>query len=111
MKFSYSVRNAAFIRQGQRCAKCGKHLDMPFEDQPGQKGAWTAHALDEDGSNKAFNCVILCITDPNCHLNYAHGGNPDQRVVLSQFNFPYWVSKGGTQQAWYEIDLPVGQRR
>jgi hypothetical protein len=32
-------------------------------------------------------------------------------VVLSQFSFPYWVSKRGVKQAWYEIDVPAGQRR
>jgi hypothetical protein len=30
--------------------------------------------------------------------------------VQSQFNFPYWVSKRGAKQAWYEIEVPVGQR-
>jgi hypothetical protein len=29
--------------------------------------------------------------------------------VLTQFNFPYWVSKRGGKQAWYEIEVPVGQ--
>jgi hypothetical protein len=110
MNFNYSVRNAAYIRQGQRCAKCGKNLDWPSEDSPQPEGAWTAHALDEGGSNRAFNCVLLCITDPDCHLNYAHGGTPNQLVVLSQFNFPYWVSKRGVKQAWYEIDVPVAQK-
>jgi hypothetical protein len=110
MNFNYSVRNAAYIRQGQRCAKCGKNLDWPSEDNPQHERAWTAHALDEGGSNRAFNCVLLCTTDPDCHLNYAHGGTPNQLVVLSQFNFPYWVSKRGVKQAWYEIDVPVGQK-
>jgi hypothetical protein len=110
MNFNYSVRNAAYIRQGQRCAKCGKNLDWPSEDNPQHERSWTAHALDEGGSNRAFNCVLLCTTDPDCHLNYAHGGTPNQLVVLSQFNFPYWVSKRGVKQAWYEIDVPVGQK-
>jgi hypothetical protein len=110
MNFNYSVRNAAYIRQGQRCAKCGKNLDWPSEDNPQHERAWTAHALEEGGSNRAFNCVLLCITDPDCHLNYAHGGTPNQLVVLSQFNFPYWVSKRGVKQAWYEIDVPVAQK-
>lgn len=110
MKFSFNVRNATFIRQGRRCAKCGKNLDWPAEDDPKHQGAWTAHALNERGSNNAFNCVILCITDPDCHLNHAHGGTPDRSVVLSQFNFPYWVSKPGVKQAWYEIDVPAEQK-
>jgi hypothetical protein len=110
MNFNYSVRNAAYIRQGQRCAKCGKNLDWPSEDNPQHERAWTAHALEEGGSNRAFNCVLLCTTDPDCHLNYAHGGTPNQLVVLSQFNFPYWVSKRGVKQAWYEIDVPVAQK-
>lgn len=108
MNFNYSVRNAAYIRQGHRCAKCGKQLDWTLEDDPQHEGAWTAHALDEGGSNRAFNCVLLCITDPNCHLKYAHGGTADGLAVLTQFNFPYWVNKRGGRQAWYEIEVPVG---
>ena len=111
MNFNSSVKNAAYIRQGHRCAKCGKQLELPFEDDPRHEGSWTAHALEERGANRAFNCVLLCITEPNCHLKHAHGGTPDGLVVLTQFNFPYWASKGGTQQAWYEIDVPAGQKR
>ncbi len=109
--FNFSVKNAAYIRQGHRCAKCGKRLEWAFEDDPQHEGAWTAHALDDGGSNRAFNCVLLCITEPDCHLNYAHGGTPDEKVVLSQFNFPFWVSKPDAKQAWYDIDLPAGQKR
>lgn len=108
MNFNYSVRNAAYIRQGHRCAKCGKQLDWTLEDDPQHEGAWTAHALDEGGSNRAFNCVLLCITEPNCHLKYAHRGIADGLTVVTQFNFPYWVSKRGGKQAWYEIEVPVG---
>ena len=110
MNFNFSVRNAAYIRQGHRCAKCGKHLEFAFEDDPQHVGSWTAHALDQGGSNRAFNCVLLCITEPNCHLNYAHGGTADGLVVLTQFSFPYWASKRGGKQAWYEIEVPVGQK-
>lgn len=109
--FNCSVKNAAFIRQGHRCAKCGKRLEWAFEDDPRREGGWTAHALDDGGSNRAFNCVLLCITEPGCHLSYAHAVDPDRKVVLSQFSFPYWVSKRDTKQAWYEIDLPAGQKR
>ena len=109
MNFNFSVRNAAYIRQGHRCAKCGKPLDWTSEDDPQREGAWTAHALDEGGSNRAFNCVLLCITKPDCHLNHAHGGTPEGFAVLTQFNFPYWASKRGAKQAWYEIEVPAGQ--
>ncbi len=109
--FNVSVKNAAYIRQGHRCAKCGKRLEWAFEDDPQREGSWTAHALEDGGSNRAFNCVLLCTTEPNCHLSYAHGGDPDQKVVLSQFSFPYWVSRRDSKQAWYDIDLPAGQKR
>ncbi len=65
MQFDYSAKNAAFVRQHGHCAKCGKYLNMVYEDRRGYEGAWTAHdlvPLEEGGSNKAHNCVILCIT-------------------------------------------------
>ena len=68
MQFDYNTKKAAYIRQHGRCGKCGKHLNMIFEDRRGYEGAWTAHdlmALEEGGSNKAYNCVILCITEPD----------------------------------------------
>ena len=94
MQFDYSAKNAAFVRQHGHCAKCGKYLNMVYEDRRGYAGAWTAHdlfPLDEGGSNKAHNCVILCITEPDCHLNFAHGGHHRQRVFLTQYAFPGWV--------------------
>ena len=101
MQFDYNAKNAAFVRQHGHCAKCGKYLNMVYEDRRGYEGAWTAHdllPLDEGGSNKAHNCVILCITEPNCHLNFAHGGNHCQRVFLTQFAFPNWVFRNGGDQ-------------
>jgi hypothetical protein len=101
MRFDYSAKNAAFVRQHGRCAKCGKYLNMICEDRRGHEGAWTAHdlvPLDEGGSNKAHNCVILCITDPDCHLSFAHGGHPRERVFLTPFAFPGWVFKSGGDQ-------------
>ncbi|MDM7999056.1 MAG: HNH endonuclease signature motif containing protein [Dehalococcoidia bacterium] len=98
MQFEYNVKNAAFVRQHGRCAKCGKYLNAVYEDRRGYEGAWTAHdlvPLDEGGSNKAHNCVILCITDPDCHLNFAHGGQPRRRVFLTQFSFPHWIFRNG----------------
>jgi 5-methylcytosine-specific restriction endonuclease McrA len=94
MRFDYNVTKAAYIRQRGRCAKCGKYLNMIYEDGRGHEGAWTAHALmplDEGGSNKAHNCVILCITEPDCHLNVAHEGDPHKHVFLTQYSFPNWV--------------------
>lgn len=98
MKFEYGAKNAAFVRQHGRCAKCGKYLNMAFEDRRGHEGAWTAHdllPLDEGGSNKAHNCVILCITEPDCHRNFAHGGDVRERVFLTQFAFPHFVFRNG----------------
>ncbi len=101
VRFDYNVKNAAYVRQHGRCAKCGKYLNMVFEDRRGYEGAWTAHdlvPLDEGGSNKAHNCVILCITKPDCHLNFAHGGDLSKRVFLTQFAFPNWISRNGKEQ-------------
>ncbi|GEM_PF-1010255 len=100
MQFDYSAKNAAYVRQHGRCAKCGKHLNMIYEDRRGYEEAWTAHdlvPLDEGGTNKPHNCVILCITDPDCHLSFAHAGDLHARVFLTQFSFPNFVfrNKGG----------------
>ena len=107
MEFAYSAKNAAYVRQDGRCAKCGKYLNLLFEDKEQYQGSWTAHALmplEEGRSNRAYNCVILCIAEPDCHLNFAHGGDPDKRIFLSQFAFPYWISKRGVEQGWNEIE-------
>lgn len=101
MEFDYNTKNATYVRQHGRCAKCGKYLNLIFEDKPGFEGAWTAHglvALEEGGSNKAHNCVILCISRPDCHLNFAHGGDLKQRVFLTPFAFPNWVYQGGREE-------------
>lgn len=101
MQFDYNAKNAAFIRQHGHCAKCGKYLNMVYEDRRGYEGAWTAHdlmPLDEGGANKAHNCVILCITDPDCHLNFAHGGRVRERVFLTPYAFPGWVFKNGGEK-------------
>ena len=103
MRFDYNVKNAAYVRQHGRCAKCGKYLNMIFEDRREYEGAWTAHALvplDEGGRNKAHNCVILCIAEPDCHLSFAHEGDLQKHVFLTQFAFPNWISKNGTGQVW-----------
>ena len=99
MRFDYNAKNAAFVRQHGRCAKCGKYLNMVYEDRRGHEGAWTAHdlvPLDEGGTNKSHNCVILCITDPDCHLGFAHAGDLGQRVFLTQFAFPNFVFRNGS---------------
>ena len=99
MQFDYNAKKAAFVRQHGRCAKCGKYLNMIYEDRRGYEGAWTAHdlfPLDEGGTNKAHNCVILCITDPDCHLNFAHAGDPTRHTLLTQFAFPNWIFKQST---------------
>lgn len=112
MQFDYNAKNAAYVRQHGRCAKCGKYLNMIFEDRRGYEGAWTAHdlmSLDEGGSTKAHNCVILCITKPDCHLNFAHAGDPRQRVFLTQFDFPGFVSRNGRERESYETVNSLAQ--
>ena len=107
MRFDYSAKNAAFVRQHGHCAKCGKYLNMVYEDRRGYDGAWTAHdlvPLEEGGSSKAHNCVILCITEPDCHLSFAHGGHLHQRVFLTPFAFPGFVFRnGGGEERLEEI--------
>jgi len=101
MQFDYGPKNAAFVRQHGRCAKCGKYLNMVYEDRRGYEGAWTAHdlvPLEEGGSNRAHNCVILCITEPDCHGNFAHGGHLRERVFLTPYAFPNWVFRNGGDQ-------------
>jgi len=101
MPFDYSAKNAAFVRQHGHCAKCGKYLNMVYEDRRGYDGAWTAHdlvPLEEGGSSKAHNCVILCITEPDCHLSFAHGGHLHQRIFLTPFAFPGWIYRNGGGQ-------------
>ena len=76
--------------------------DAVEEDRKGYEGSWTAHdlmPLEEGGSNKAYNCVILCITKPDCHLTFAHGGDPGERILLTQFAFPNWIFKNRTERA------------
>ena len=110
MQFDYNAKNAAYVRQHGRCAKCGKYLNMLFEDRRGYEGAWTAHdlmSLEEGGSNKAHNCVILCITQPDCHLNFAHEGDARQRVFLTQFDFPGFVFRNGRERQELE---PAGSQ-
>ncbi len=113
MQFDYSAKNAAYVRQHGRCAKCGKYLNTVFEDRRGFEGAWTAHdlmPLDEGGSNKAHNCVILCITEPDCHRNFAHGGDPSKRVFLTQFAFSGFVFRNGGKQECPEAIAGQNQR-
>lgn len=112
MQFDYKMKNAAYVRQHGRCAGCGKYLSMISEDRRGHEGSWTAHdlmPLEEGGSNKAYNCVILCITEPNCHLNLAHRGDLQQRVFLTQFDFPHWIFRNGAGQAQQEAKNGRGE--
>ena len=112
MRFDYDVKNAAYIRQHGRCAKCGKYLNVISEDRRGYEGAWTAHSLvplDEGGSNRAHNCAILCITEPNCHLYFAHGGDLSQQVGLTPLAFPHWIFRDGTGHVWQETEDDPGK--
>jgi len=91
MAFSPDVVKRAFVRQGGLCAHCGKNLTWDNRDK-GELGAWHAHHRRQEGtidSELAKNCIILCITRPNCHLNTGHGGNLERRRELSDAALPY----------------------
>ena len=91
-EFPIEVIKNAWIRQGGRCAACGKELTMDNRDR-GEVGAWHAHhrkPLSEGGGNTLRNCVILCCNEPNCHFNIGHGGlSTEHYEPLSDFELQY----------------------
>ena len=76
MGFPKEVAQDRFVKQGGRCACCGKLLVSRNRDL-GSQGAWHAHHIDGDTDNNVLsNCAVVCINDPeNCHLNVAHSGD------------------------------------
>lgn len=94
-EFTTQVIKNAWIRQGGKCAACGKELTLDNRDR-GEVGAWHAHhrkPLSEGGGNTLRNCVILCINELNCHFNIGHGGlSTDHYEPLSDFELPYLYS-------------------
>jgi len=71
-----SIERAAFDRQKETCAACGKGLVWENYEK-GNRGAWAAHHRDGDNTNSDLsNCVCLCVNRPeNCHLNVGHVGD------------------------------------
>lgn len=70
-----------------KCECCKKQLVWENRDY-GDKGAWHAHhvvpkSVKVDDSIR--NMSILCINDPNCHLNQGHGGSFQQVQPKSEW--------------------------
>ena len=76
MAFPLDVIESAWDRQGGNCASCCKTLAVNNRDY-GTYGAWHTHhrkPLSEGGTDTLWNCVILCINEPeNCHFKVGHG--------------------------------------
>ena len=89
MSFSNDVKWSAFLRQGRRCAGCGKHLVWENEHRGECRGAWEAHHRRPGGSDLLRNCVLLCSNYPNCHFNRGHEGNWANSVTLYDDDLPY----------------------
>lgn len=67
--FPADVVRKAWVRQGGRCAYCGKRLNS--------RSGWDTHHRKPDyldGTETLRNCVIFCNHSPNCHFNVGHGG-------------------------------------
>jgi len=104
-EFPYSVKVAAYNRQGGVCAFCGVKLMPPWPTSPPPKGGYfgEAHHLRpdlHDGTPCEDNCVYLCYGD---HKLMGHGmapygiakqdGSPRTWVQLSKRDFPFWNKK------------------
>lgn len=97
MAFSIEDAEDRFTVQGNRCALCGKELVFENSDQ-GDRGAWHAHHIDGNPENDDIdNCACVCINDPNCHLNIAHGGEFNNGPLAPH----RWFRLDG----WTEIEL------
>ena len=98
MPFPNDVVRRAWVRQGGRCARCGKRLVRGNRDR-GEVGAWHAHHRRPDhlgGTETLRNCVILCITPPNCHWTIGHGGiswNHHEPLRDSELPYLYYGRK------------------
>jgi putative FmdB family regulatory protein len=75
--FPDHVIEAAWRRQGGRCAGCGRWLIRPHRDRDSGTGAWESHhriPVDQGGSSLLANCVLFCSGVADCHFNRGHGG-------------------------------------
>mgnify|MGYP001591883551 CR=1 FL=1 len=75
--FPDHVIEAAWRRQGGRCAGCGRWLIRPHRDRDSGTGAWESHhriPVDQGGSHLLSNCVLFCSGVADCHFNRGHGG-------------------------------------
>ncbi len=91
MGFPRKVVDAAWARQGGRCAACGKRLTKKNRGL-NAPGAWETHhrrPVEKGGSDSLRNCVLLCSTGRNCHLEVGHGGDYHRAVVLSDSDLPF----------------------
>lgn len=92
MAFPLEVQKEAFLRQGSRCAYCGKELTWG-STQLIDRGAWHPHhrkAIVHGGTDLLRNCVLLCINRPQeCHLKIGHGGDYKKNLILHDNDLPY----------------------
>lgn len=91
MSFSKVIVAKAWVRQGGRCAYCGKQLNPNNHDR-GERGGWHPHHRRprvDNGTDTLRNCVIFCINPPNCHLYIGHGGNWQDREPLNDSELPH----------------------
>jgi 5-methylcytosine-specific restriction endonuclease McrA len=75
--FPDHVIEAAWRRQGGRCAGCGRWLIWPHRDRDSGTGAWESHhrvPVDQGGSHLLSNCVLFCSGVADCHFNRGHEG-------------------------------------
>ncbi len=88
--FDEETKYAAFLRQGKRCAGCGKELAWENYEK-GDWGAWHAHHMDGDrGNDTLSNCVCLCVNEPEyCHLRIGHVGDFTGNSVASRSSYRY----------------------
>jgi 5-methylcytosine-specific restriction endonuclease McrA len=92
MGFSWQVVEAAWARQGGRCAACGKKLSWDNRGEDDAWGAWEAHhkkPLVYGGSDMLRNCALLCMNVDNCHLYVGHDGDYHNYKVLYDTDLDY----------------------
>ena len=75
--FPDQIVEAAWRRQGGRCAGCGRRLIWSHRDRDSGIGAWESHhriPVDRGGSHLLANCVLFCSGAADCHFIMGHGG-------------------------------------
>lgn len=75
--FPDQIVEAAWRRQGGRCAGCGRRLIWSHRDRDSGTGAWESHhriPVDRGGSHLLANCVLFCSGAADCHFIMGHGG-------------------------------------